>query len=50
MTRPYRDYAHELTEAICKELGTSLRHYMPTTKERAIEAAERHLRKWDTFA
>lgn len=29
----------ELAEAIASALGTSLRHYMPSTKARALEVA-----------
>jgi hypothetical protein len=36
---PIPDPAEELVELVCKALGTSLRHYMPTTKRAAIEAA-----------
>lgn len=36
---PNTDPAEQLVEIVCKALGTSLRHYMPTTKRSAIEAA-----------
>jgi hypothetical protein len=35
--------ARELVEAICKELGTSLRHYMPTTQYHATYAAQQFI-------
>lgn len=35
----------ELAEAIASALGTSLRHYMPTTKEKAVETATMFLAK-----
>ena len=30
----------QLAEAVAKALGTSLRHYMPTTQAEAVKAAE----------
>lgn len=39
-----RERAAELVEIVCKALGTSLRHYMPVTKESAISEAEAWLR------
>lgn len=35
----------ELAEAIASALGTSLRHYMPATKEKAVETATMFLAK-----
>lgn len=39
-----REQAEELVEVVCKALGTSLKHYMPVTKEAAISEAEYWLR------
>jgi hypothetical protein len=40
---PIPDPAEELVELVCKALGTSLKHYMPTTKRDAIAAAGKWL-------
>jgi hypothetical protein len=41
-----REEAQELVEIVCKALGTSLKNYMPVTKEGAISEAEYWLRDY----
>lgn len=39
-----REQTEALVEVVCKALGTSLKNYMPVTKEAAISEAEYWLR------